>query len=60
MKLVVDKQMNSRLPVINMAYEQVKFRGWFQVSSADNSDIHYRYLRPHIELAINRNKQIKN
>jgi hypothetical protein len=60
LKLVVDEEMNSRMPVINMAFEQIKFRGSFLVSSQDNSDVHYRYLRPHIELAMTRNKQARN
>ncbi len=49
--LVFDKKLVSRMPAIDPFAEQVRFRGFFQVSAQDDTDVHYRHLRPFIEMA---------
>lgn len=44
-RMVFDKKQSSRLPVMDAAVQQVKFKGYHELNTYDDSDKHYTYLR---------------
>lgn len=49
-RMVFDKKQSSRLPVMDNVLQQVRFKGYTELTIHDDSDKHYTYLRSYIEM----------